>query len=146
MSIVREPSTRLVLKESAAMFIKLNMVFAEMLSEIYEYNNRIRSTGYYLKPVHMTTRRLADGTTLKYYYYGRYWYRVEKNREGKVRWIYLGREKPSPDLPDPPRNPLEGVVIKKYNSKVEIEFSSEEILRDIYERLSKYEKNTDTYH
>ncbi len=122
------------------MFIKLNMVFTELLSEIYEYNNRIRNTGYYLKPVHMTMRRLADGTTLKYYYYGRYWYRVERNKEGRVRWIYLGKEKPSPDLPDPPPNPLEDIVVKKYNGKVEIEFSSEEILREIYERLSKYEK------
>jgi len=135
-------SSKLVLKESTVMFIKLNMVFAEMLSEIHEYNNRIKDTGYYLKPIHMSTRRLLDGTVLKYYYYGRYWYRVERSGGKRIRWIYLGREKPSPLLPDPPRNPLEGVVVKKYDNRVEIEFSSEEVLREVYERLSKYEKRS----
>jgi hypothetical protein len=140
MSELKGSSSKLVLKESTAMYVKLNMVFTEALSEIYEYNNKIRDTGYYLKPVHMSTRRLADGTVVKYYYYGRYWYRVEKGESGSVRWIYLGREKPSPQLPDPPRNPLEGVVVKKYNGKIEIEFLSEEVLREVYERLAKYEK------
>lgn len=140
MALSKETNTKLVLKESTSMFIKLNMIFAEMLSEIYEYNNRIKNAGYYLKPIHMTTRRLVDGTVLKYYYYGRYWYRVERNERGRVKWVYLGREKPSPDLPDPPKNPLEGVVIKKYNGRVEIEFSSESVLREVYERLAKHEK------
>ncbi|MEM4880326.1 MAG: hypothetical protein QXU22_05675, partial [Desulfurococcaceae archaeon] len=104
---------------------------------IYEYNNSIKGKNYYLKPVHIVSRRLQDGSLVKYYYYGRYWYKIEKDPvTKKLKWIYLGKEKPSPELPDPPPNPLEGIVVKKYDDRVEIEFSSEDLFRIIYEKIS----------
>lgn len=123
------------IKESTNMLVKLNLIIGELLPVFYEYNNRIRHTGFYLKPVHISTRKLQDGTVVKYYYYGRYWYRIEKDPAGKLRWTYIGREKPLPELPDPPHNPLEGVVVKKFNNNIEIVFASEELFREIYGKL-----------
>ncbi|MFP3203656.1 MAG: hypothetical protein RXR43_16050, partial [Sulfolobus sp.] len=40
----------------------------------------------------------------KYIYIGRYWYKLER-KNGKQKWIYLGKEKPLPNLPDPPELP-----------------------------------------
>lgn len=126
---------RIVVKTPVDVFVKLQLAIGEMLSEFYEYNNLIRPTRYYLKPVHVVTRRLTNGTVVKYYYYGRYWYRLEKDIFGKQRWIYVGREKPRLDFPDPPRNPLEGVVVKKYDEVVLIEFATVELYRELGNRL-----------
>lgn len=126
---------KVLIRESPSILVKLNLVIGEMLPAFYEYNNKIRHTGFYLKPVHISTRRLQDGTAISYYYYGRYWYRLEKDPLGRLKWVYIGRDKPVPELPDPPRNPLEGVVIKKYDGTVEIVFASEELFREIYNRL-----------
>lgn len=91
----------------------------EMLEEykrlIYRYNSVISGTGYYLKPTHIVTKKLPDGTRLKYVYIGRYWWKItyasKKGRKGGIRWKYVGREKPSELLhyPDPPENPLTGL-------------------------------------
>ena len=90
---------------------RVKEVLENYLSELYEYNSRIRGTGYYLKPVHMVTKWRGNSKRT-YYYYGRYWWRLEyRGRRGKtslVRWVYVGREKPE-GLPEPPRNPLEGL-------------------------------------
>lgn len=126
---------KVLIRESPSILVKLNLVIGEMLPAFYEYNNKIRHTGFYLKPVHISTRRLQDGTAISYYYYGRYWYRLEKDPLGRLKWVYIGKDKPVPELPDPPRNPLEGVVIKKYDGTVEIVFASEELFREIYNRL-----------
>ncbi|MEM4062212.1 MAG: hypothetical protein QXY11_05075 [Desulfurococcaceae archaeon] len=126
---------KLSVKGSTEIFSRINLILAEFLPAIYEYNSMIKHTGFYLKPVHITTRRLQDGTYVKYYYYGRYWYRLEKVSPSRIKWVYVGREKPSPQLPDPPPNILEGVVVKKYNGEVEIEFASEELFREISKRL-----------
>jgi len=124
------------IKESTDILIKLNLIIGQILPVFYEYNNMIKQQGFYLKPVHMVTRRLQDGTTIKYYYYGRYWYKLEKTPTGRLKWIYIGKEKPLPELPDPPENPLEGVVVKRINETIEIIFGSEELFRTIYSRLS----------
>lgn len=84
-------------------------LFLRYKLEIMEYNERIRSSGYYVKPIHVTYRS-SGGRRLKYVYFGRYWYRVTK-KGGRVVWVYLGREKPEPSLPDPPPNPFEGVSV-----------------------------------
>ena len=73
--------------------------------KIYEYNERIRSTGYYLKPIHIVKKNLSSGVRV-YYYFGRYWYKLVKVGS-KIKWIYIGREKPDPKLPEPPINILE---------------------------------------
>jgi len=124
------------IKESTDILIKLNLIIGQILPVFYEYNNMIKQQGFYLKPVHMVTRRLQDGTIVKYYYYGRYWYKLEKTPTGRLKWIYIGKEKPLPELPDPPENPLEGVVVKRVNETIEIIFGSEELFRTIYSRLS----------
>lgn len=123
------------IKGSADMLARLNLIILEFLPMIYEYNNKIRYTGFYLKPVHIAVRRLQDGTVVKYYYYGRYWYRVEKVGSRKIKWIYVGKKKPLPYLPDPPSHPLEDVVVKKYNGNIEIEFPDERLFREISRRL-----------
>ena len=123
------------IRESPSILVRLSLIIGELLPVFYEYNNRIRHTGFYLKPVHISTRRLQDGSVVKYYYYGRYWYKLEKDVMGKLRWIYVGREKPIPELPDPPHNPLEGVVVKRYDDTIEIVFAREELFKEIYSRL-----------
>jgi len=92
--------------------LRLRKILDEYRRAIYHYNTLIKGTGYYLKPVHIVTRNTPSGRKT-YHYYGRYWWRLEKKRvEGrsKLRWRYIGRQKPSElkDYPDPPRNPLEG--------------------------------------
>jgi len=73
---------------------------------LYEYNTLIKDYGLKLKPVHIVISR-----NKKYIYLGRYWYRVVY-KNGKVRWIYIGREKPYRELPDPPLNPLDIVILE----------------------------------
>ncbi len=70
----------------------------------------ISHTGYYLKPVHYAYYTTASGERRRYTYIGRYWYRLER-RGGRIRWKYVGREKPREleGYPDPPPNPLEGL-------------------------------------
>lgn len=90
---------------------RVKKVLENYLLKLYEYNSKIKHTGYYLKPVHIVTR-WREGIKRTYYYYGRYWWRLEyRGKRGKtslIRWVYVGREKPK-DLPEPPRNPLEGL-------------------------------------
>ncbi|MEM0000557.1 MAG: hypothetical protein QXH02_03240 [Desulfurococcaceae archaeon] len=126
---------KVTIRESKSILVKLNLIIGELLPVFYEYNNKIKHTGFYLKPVHISTRRLQDGAVIKYYYYGRYWYRLERDPAGKLKWIYVGKDKPLHELPDPPHNPLEGVVVKKYSDTIEIVFAGEELFREIYNRL-----------
>ena len=84
--------------------------------EIYRYNSVISGTGFYLKPVHIVTRRLPDGTRRRYLYIGRYWWRLgytsDRGRK-RLRWRYIGTEKP-PELkgyPRPPSSPLQGLRV-----------------------------------
>ncbi|BCU67233.1 hypothetical protein HS7_06700 [Sulfolobales archaeon HS-7] len=73
---------------------------------VYDYNSKIRGSGYYLKPIHMVYKK---GKV--YIYIGRYWYRItKKNRV--LKWTYLGKSKPIIELPEPPSIP-EGVIIKE---------------------------------
>ncbi len=95
----------------------IKAVLEDFLKEVYRYNSLLKGTGFYLKPVHIVTRRLSDGTRLRYMYIGRYWWRLSyepKRRGGKgLRWRYVGREKP-PELhgyPDPPTSPLHGLHV-----------------------------------
>ncbi len=117
---------------------KINIILSEYLPQIYSYNNLIRDKKYYLKPVHIVTKKKPDGNYIKYYYYGRYWYRIERRRDkpSRIKWIYLGKDKPEPDLPEPPENPLEGLVVKISKEGVEIITSKKETYRLIYEALA----------
>jgi len=136
MLVNKSRSGKIRVRETHEVVRRLNTILTEVLPLIYSYNSMIRNTNYYLKPVHMVSRRLPSGAVVKYYYYGRYWYRVEKNN-GRIKWIYLGRSKPSMDLPDPPENPLEGLVVKKIEGGdlIEIVFASEDLFRRLYDKL-----------
>ncbi len=96
---------------------------------VYEYNEKIRGSGYYLRPFHVVCRGRK-----RYIYIGRYWYRVEyRGRRGTtslVRWIYVGSRKPDPNLPDPPSCPLDGL-------KVVVEGGDLVVDAEAYERLVK---------
>lgn len=105
---------------------KINILLSNYLIDIYRYNNLIKNRNYYLKPLHIVIKRKTNGSSAKYIYYGRYWYRLLK-KPGGIRWIYVGREKPDNELPDPPRNPLEGLVVKITENEVVILSSSREL-------------------
>ncbi len=98
--------------------VKISMSEIEKLLRDYtmkirEYNKKIKKSGYYLKPVHIVIKKVR-GETRVYRYYGRYWWRVlylgKKKGRSIIRWVYIGKEKPV-GLEEPPRNPLEGIVI-----------------------------------
>ncbi|MEM4717932.1 MAG: hypothetical protein QXE81_04130 [Desulfurococcaceae archaeon] len=135
MSTKNTRRSKISIRESETILRKLNLVIGEILPVFYEYNNQIRNRGVYLKPVHIVVRRLQDGSIIKYYYYGRYWYKLEKDFNKRLKWIYIGREKPFPDLPDPPLNPIEGLVVKKYNDTVEVIFASDDLFKALYSRI-----------
>lgn len=80
---------------------------------LYSYNTIVKRFGVYLKPIHIVVKKSSNGVKV-YHYYGKYWYKVVYSK-GKVRWIYIGREKPVPEIPNPPINPL--TVIKVVGGK-----------------------------
>ena len=104
------------------------------MSELSEYNNVVKKHGYYLKPVHIVVKKNSEGEKVKYYYFGRYWYKivsVKKKNRRTIRWIYVGRKKPLRKLMDPPKNPLEGLVIKISTDKIEVLASNRDVLESI---------------
>jgi hypothetical protein len=90
-------------------------ILEDYLRLIYQYNSLISGTGFYLKPIHIVTRRAPDGTRRRYVYIGRYWWRIsyrgKKGRTSRIQWRYVGKEKPPElrDYPDPPQTPLHGL-------------------------------------
>lgn len=74
-------------------------IIRRMKSKVYDYNSKIREYGVYLKPYHIVYK---NGK--KYIYVGKYWYKLEK-KDGKLKWIYLGKTKPNESMPDPPPIP-----------------------------------------
>lgn len=92
--------------------------------KINEYNVLIKDSGYYLKPLHFVYLKSPNMfTNIKYVYFGRYWYRVYKasgspGSKSRTKWIYVGKEKPDPTLPDPPINPFEGLYVLVVGSDV----------------------------
>ncbi len=93
----------------------LNKLVEDYKRQLYTYNAMIRRYGFYLKPYHVVVKHSRD-KKIKYIYYGRYWYRIvymgKKGSTSRIKWVYVGSEKPSPELPDPPHNPLEGLVLR----------------------------------
>ncbi|MEM2203013.1 MAG: hypothetical protein QXI22_01490 [Sulfolobales archaeon] len=91
---------------------RIKEIYDNYVREIKEYNNQIKHTGFYLMPVRKTVKKSRkDPSKVKYnYYYGRYWYFYISTKERGI-YIYVGKEKPLESLPDPPKNPLEGVEI-----------------------------------
>jgi hypothetical protein len=94
----------------------LEKALEEYIRLIYRYNTLIRETGYYLKPVHIVTKKTNDGKKT-YIYIGRYWWKIKyvgkRGRTSRIKWIYVGKEKPAElkDYPDPPYHPLAGLKV-----------------------------------
>lgn len=76
---------------------------------LYSYNTMIKKYGVYLKPIHIVVKKTSEGAKV-YHYYGKYWYKVVYSN-GRLRWVYIGREKPFPEIPNPPLNPIIAVKI-----------------------------------
>lgn len=95
------------------MFIKIDEkqfdnIITKFKELVYDYNSKIKVYDVYLKPFHVVHK---NGK--KYFYIGKYWYKLEKIN-GKLKWIYLGKEKPVREMPDPPKFP-EFTIIKDNN-------------------------------
>jgi len=74
-------------------------VLRKLKTQVYEYNSKIKDSGIYLKPYHIVYKNGKQ-----YIYIGKYWYRLEK-KGSKLKWIYLGKNKPTDVLLDPPAIP-----------------------------------------
>ncbi|MCD6488498.1 MAG: hypothetical protein J7K21_04665 [Desulfurococcales archaeon] len=103
-------------KTNLGVITLLDRVLDKYRKALYDYNKLISGKGYYLKPVHIVVKKSRTGIPVKYIYYGRYWYRIKyigkRSGTSRIKWTYIGRYKPDPNLPDPPVNPLEGIVVK----------------------------------
>ncbi|MCE4615272.1 MAG: hypothetical protein F7B60_07080 [Desulfurococcales archaeon] len=89
----------------------LEKLLDDYRTSIYAYNSMIKKTGFYLKPVHKVYYKNSHGTKIIYEYHGMYWWKKQK-KGYKVYLKYYGKQKPE-GLPDPPVNPLSGVIIDK---------------------------------
>jgi len=113
-------------------------IFSPYRSRIYKYNEVIKDSGYYLKPLHIVYRTI-NKYRVKYLYFGRYWYRVYKSKgknKSKIRWIYIGRDKPDPHLPDPPINPFEGIAVIADSEDILVDEKTLNVLSRIAEDLA----------
>jgi len=113
----------------------LNTFLETYKVRLYEYNRKVSKFGVYLKPLHIVTKQYAN-TTRTYYYYGRYWYKLIR-KDGRLKWIYLGTNKPYTHLPDPPLNPLTLIEIRSRENNSCIYVIDNEIsFRSLIEILS----------
>ncbi|MEM1622789.1 MAG: hypothetical protein QW780_02140 [Sulfolobales archaeon] len=111
-------------------------LYTQFKLKILSYNEKIKSTGYYVKPIHVTYKN-SCGVKLKYVYFGRYWYRLSKRKE-RITWVYVGKEKPDPSLPDPPLNPFEGVSVIVLNDEdIEVEVETLQLLARIEQSIGQ---------
>jgi len=113
-------------------------LYSPYRNRIYEYNDKIRDTGYYLKPIHIV-HKTVQGMRLKYIYFGRYWYRVVRKGKQGIKWIYVGRDKPDPHLPDPPLSPFEGLGVTVTDGDILVD----EYTFKILEKMAKKMLNMD---
>uniref|UniRef100_A0A7J2U1C3 Uncharacterized protein n=1 Tax=Ignisphaera aggregans TaxID=334771 RepID=A0A7J2U1C3_9CREN len=98
----------------------MNMLIGALLDyyrqQLYSYNSLIKRYNVYLKPLHIVVKKDLKGSKKVYYYFGKYWYRLEVSNS-KLKWIYIGKEKPFDYLPDPPINPLLIIEVKRVQDK-----------------------------
>lgn len=118
---------------------KVKEIYDEYVRKLNEYNAQIKHTGFYLRPVTKIARRDRKDPSriVRYdYYYGRYWYFYISTRQRGI-YIYLGREKPLESLPDPPKDPLEGVEIIYDGDDILIPKEQFDKVRDLFIGYSK---------
>lgn len=118
---------------------RVKEIYDEYVKRLNEYNEQIKHTGFYLKPVTKVARRdrRDPSKIIRYdYYYGKYWFFSISTKERKA-YIYLGREKPLESLPDPPKDPLEGVEIVYDGEDILIPKEQFERIKDLFSGYTK---------
>lgn len=114
--------------------LEIREIFKELRKKIKPYNEVIREKGYYLRPYNKVYNR-----DKRIYYFGGYWFSI-KYEKGKMPILkYLGLQKPSPELPDPPKVPK--VKITRVGGWYETSKSQlEELEKFIGKRIKKEEE------
>ncbi len=118
---------------------RVKEIYDEYVKQLNEYNERIRHTGFYLKPVIKVARRdhKDPSKIIKHdYYYGKYWYIAISTKKRKA-YLYVGKEKPLESLPDPPKDPLEGVEIIYDGEDILIPKEQFEGIKDLFSGYTK---------
>ncbi len=131
-NLVPEISKYVVVKNGYRILME---IYAPYRARIYAYNAMIKDSGYYLKPIHLVYKRLKN-QRVKYIYFGRYWYRLVKKR-GTIKWIYVGKDKPDPHLPDPPLSPFEGLSIIVNGDDIIVDRKTFNILNELSKLILK---------
>ncbi len=119
-------------------------IFEELFDEyrriIYEYNSKIKDTGFYLKPAHIVYKTV-NGVRRKYYYFGRYWWQIWiKGRRGTttlVKWTYYGSRMPYLEKllqNPPPVTPFDGISYAVEGDDVIITRENYEKLKPLLEK------------
>ncbi|MEM0021834.1 MAG: hypothetical protein QW039_05425 [Fervidicoccaceae archaeon] len=120
----------------------LNPFIEQIKLSFKNYNRMIESSGYYLKPVHYVTKISNDERRI-YMYLGRYWWKIiyvgrDVKGRPRIKWIYMGKERPR-GLPEPPKNPLEGLAIYMIASDREnYYFEREEMASLLLKKLNEF--------
>jgi len=114
-------------------------IIEEIKDAFKEYNRSISGSGYYLKPIHYASKSI-EGKKRKYIYLGRYWWKVlylgrDERGKAKIRWVYLGKNRPS-NLPEPPTNPLEGVVFYSIEGDSENYYIEEKVSSETLKKIA----------
>lgn len=118
---------------------RVKEIYDEYVRKLNEYNDQIKHTGFYLKPVMKIVRRDRNDPSkvARYdYYYGKFWYIQISTRQRKA-YIYVGKEKPLESLPDPPRDPLEGIEMIQEGDDILIPKDQFERVKDLFAGYTK---------
>lgn len=116
-------------------YSRLREALSRVMPMIYRYNDAIRGTGYYLKPVHKVYK-VVGGVRRVYEYYGRYWWRRVKRRgRPGYRLVYAGTEKPREVPIEPPSTGLEGLSVIVEGDDVIIDCRVYEDFKSYFEGL-----------
>mgnify|MGYP001773147853 CR=1 FL=1 len=103
--------------------------------ELYSYNTLVKKYGFYLKPVHIVTKKNSGGVKV-YHYYGKYWYKVIYGK-GKLKWLYVSKEKPLQNMPDPPLNPFTIIKVKNERNTACLYLEKVYSLDEVYRYLAE---------
>jgi len=97
-----------------------------------EYKKTYRGWGYTFKKV------MPKGATKPYYYW--YKWKYDPNTQNNV-WTYIGKEKPSTEIPDPPISRFDEVVFQVVGENIMITEDELTKVADLFEGCMKFEVN-----
>ena len=97
-----------------------------------EYRKTYRGWGYTFKKV------MPKGATKPYYY----WYKWEYDSATQNNvWTYIGKEKPTTEIPDPPVSRLDDVMFQVVGENIMITEEELAKVEDLFEGCIKFEVN-----